>query len=142
MTSSAAASEHRKRPRVFVRHATQDRERVERDILAALRAQGAEPWYAGTDIQTATAWERSIKHALESCDWYLVVLTPPSVDSDWVKTEVHWALERRPDRVVPVMLEDCRPEDLHLKLLRIQYLDFRQDLTTAQARLAALWGTA
>jgi len=53
---------------------------------------------------------------------------------------VLWALEKRKERVVPVMIETCNPADLHLKLLRIQHVDFRHDRQTAKRRLLQIWG--
>lgn len=77
---------------------------------------------------------------MRDCDWFLVVLSPNSVVSKWVKREVHWAMERRERHIVPVLIEDCLPEDLHLGLFPIQHLDFRHDQARAQAKLLAIWG--
>lgn len=126
-------------PRVFISHSALDRDRVEREIIAPLRTHGIDTWYSKDDIRVAGVWERNIREALEECDWFLVVLTPRSVASEWVQTEVHWALDRRATRVVPVLLEECRPEDLNLRLLRIQHLDFRAPTDETRARLLEVW---
>jgi hypothetical protein len=126
-------------PKIFISHSTTDFAFVETDILRLLRQHGIEYWYAPTDIRTADEWMRSILGGLNSCDWFLVVLTPSAVASEWVQAEVMWAFEKRKQRVVPVMLETCNPADLHLKLLRIQYVDFRHDRQTAKRRLLQIW---
>jgi hypothetical protein len=59
------------------------------------------------------------------------------VASEWVQAEVHWALEKRKGRVIPILLRDCDPADLHLKLMRIQYIDFRTNQELAAMRLLA-----
>src|SRR5205085_451232 len=84
----------------------------------------------------------SIREGLRNCDWFLVVLSPNSVGSKWVRREVHWAMERREGHVVPVLIEDCMPEDLHLGLFPIQLVDFRYDKEKAQAKLLAIWGAS
>ena len=48
-------------PKVFISHSTQDREFVEREIIAALHQGGIETWYSKMDIHAADRWERSRK---------------------------------------------------------------------------------
>jgi hypothetical protein len=127
-------------PTVFLSHASQDREFVERELIPLLRENGVDTWYSRETIRTSEEWEDSIRSGLNGCDWFLVVLSPRSVTSDWVRTEVHWALDERPGRVVPVLLESCNPSDLHLKLRRIQHVDFTQDRDSARAKLLEVWG--
>ena len=47
---------------------------------------------------------------------------------------------KRNGKIVPVMLQTCEPEDLHLGLLPIQYIDFRNESEPALERLLAVWG--
>lgn len=117
---------------VFVSHSSQDREFVEREIVAFLARHGIETWYAKEDIATAQDWERSIIRALNACDWFLVVLSQRSVASEWVRNELHWAIANRPGRVIPILIEECDPVSLHLALPTLQYVDFWRD--PAQAR--------
>src|SRR4051794_24907102 len=124
-------------PRVFISHSSLDREFVERNIIAPLRAQGIETWYSRDSIETADEWASKISQGLKSCNWFLVVISPRSIKSKWVRREVHWAMERREGHVVPVLLEDCELEDLHLGLFSLQYLDFQQNIEQAQERLIA-----
>lgn len=127
-------------PCVFISHSSLDREVVEREIISPLRAHGVDTWYSTADIQTASEWERQIHKGLMTCDWFLVALSPRAVDSEWVRREVHWAVMKRNNKIVPVMLETCEPEDLHLGLLPIQYIDFRGGGGPGLERLLAVWG--
>jgi len=127
-------------PRVFISHSSLDHELVERVIISPLRAHGVETWYSTDDIKSASEWERQIHVGLKESEWFLVALTPRSVASEWVGREVHWAVLRRKERIVPVMLETCEPDDLHLGLLPLQFIDFRKDVAKAQDRLLAVWG--
>lgn len=112
--------------RVFVSHAGVDREMVEREIVSALESSGIRTWYCREDIRTASLWERSIVDALESSDWVLVAISPGAIASEWVKDEVHWAIDHRPNRILPVMLQPCDPSELHIRLRRIHVVDLRQ----------------
>jgi tetratricopeptide (TPR) repeat protein len=127
-------------PWVFISHSSLDREIVKREIISPLQAHGVDTWYSTEDIQTTSEWERQIRNALTKCEWFLVVLSPRSVESAWVRREVHWAVMKRTNKIITVMLENCEPEDLHLGLLPIQYIDFREGNKEALERLLAVWG--
>jgi hypothetical protein len=126
-------------PRVFISHASKDREFVEREIISILNKHGIETWYSTADITTAAHWEQSIRLGLKECDWFLVVLSPQSIASEWVRTEVHWALEHRQGHVVPVLFESCDPAELHLKLIQIQFVDYRDNIVATRTQLLRVW---
>ncbi len=111
--------------RVFVSHSARDREFVRGEIIACLHAAGIETWYSEDDIRTADHWERSILAGLRACDWFLVVMSRNSARSEWVKDELHWAMEHRAGRIVPVLIGGCEPQDFHIRLARIQYVQFK-----------------
>ena len=68
-----------------------------------------------------------------------MVLSPESVQSEWVGAELHWVIENRPDLIVPVLIKTCVANDLHLRSGRIQYIDFRGNLQDAQHQLLKIW---
>jgi hypothetical protein len=125
---------------VFISHASSDRSAVERTVLPLFRAHGIRYWYSSEDIPSASDWEKVIRQALTDCDWFLVALSANSVQSDWVQAEVHWALDNRKDHFVSLLLTDCTPSDLHLKLIRYQHVDFRQPSDEAGRRLVEAFG--
>src|SRR5262249_11023554 len=124
--------------RLFISHATGDRKFVEDELVGLLRALGFDPWFAETDIQTSEQWERSILGALKSSKWFVLVMSPRSATSEWVKDEIAWAVDEAPDRIVPIMIEHCNSRDFHIRLPRIQYLDFRQNPKEAREQLIHL----
>src|SRR5512145_2308318 len=105
---------------VFISHATKDRAFVERELLPLLTQQGIATWYSRDDIMAADRWERSIMGGLRACDIFLVVMTPRSAKSPWVKREVDWAFNKGDRRIVPVIVEGCDPDDFHLGMAGIQ----------------------
>jgi hypothetical protein len=127
-------------PKVFISHATSDRSLVTREIIHLLRTHRVEVWFAENDIGVARHWERCILEGLTQCDWFLVALTPRAVGSEWVKDEVHWAIEERPEHIIPVLLETCDIRGIHIRLPRIQFVDFRDPTEEARQRLLACWG--
>ena len=129
-------------PTVFVSHSSQDRKWVEKEIVAILSGNGIKPWYSKTSISTASQWEREILRGLESCDWFLLVVSPRAARSEWVKDELNWAVYNRPTRIVPVIMQDCNLWDFHIRLPRIQNIDFTHDLISAQRDLVAMFRQA
>jgi TIR domain-containing protein len=121
--------------KVFLSHSSKDRPFVEDTLIPLLHRHGIETWYAKDDIQTAEEWESCIKAALTECDWFVVVMGPNAVASEWVKDEVHWAIANRRRRLIPVVIDECNPLAIHIRLPRIQHVDFRQNIDDASLRL-------
>jgi serine/threonine protein kinase len=124
-----------KASRVFVSHSTKDREFVEQEIVGLLERNGVPTWYAKADIDSATEWERTIVKGLESCDWFLLVMSPRSAASEWVRDELSWAFAKRPGKILPVLVEACEAYDFHIRLPRVQHVDFTGDREEARRRL-------
>lgn len=127
-------------PQVFISHSSKDLEVVLTRLKPLLDELGMAAWCSATDIRMAADWERQIRAALARADWFLVVMSPAAQASEWVQAETHWALEHLRGRVIPVMVGDCIPEHIHLRLGTLQYVDFRQDPRAAAGRLRALLG--
>jgi Leucine-rich repeat (LRR) protein len=125
--------------RVFLSHSSKDSNFVSTELVPLLESNGVSTWYSIVDIRSAEEWERSIREGLESCDWFLVVVSLNSVQSEWVRAEVDWALEHRKGRVIPVLLGGAKPHALDLRLRRIEYVDYRKDRDTARVKLLASW---
>jgi hypothetical protein len=126
--------------RVFISHSTKDGDFVERHIVSQLEKNGIKTWYSKVGIQTASQWERSIMRGLESCDRFLIVMSPRSASSEWVKDELHLAIDNRPQKIVPVLIDDCSLRDFPIRMARIQYADFREPSQEARAHLMELFG--
>ncbi len=124
--------------RLFISHATSDRKFVEEELLGLLRALGFDPWFAESDIVTSEQWERSILGALRSSKWLVLVMSRQSAASEWVKDEIAWAIDEAEDCIIPILIDDCDPRDFHVRLPRIQYLDYRHKSKEAREQLIRL----
>lgn len=125
--------------RVFISHSAEDRIKVEAELIAFLHSAGVGTWYSSDDIKGGSDWEARIKDGLSCCDWFLVVLTPRSVKSMWVKAELDWAFEQRPQSIVPFLMEACDWKSLHLLLRSLQVLDYSIDAGRAKDALVSLF---
>jgi hypothetical protein len=79
-------------------------------------------WIDREGITGGARWEEMIEQAIAACDLFLVVVTPYSNASNWVTRETIRAEQLKKYRV-PVLLEG----ELPLRLLELQYVDFRGD---------------
>jgi len=123
--------------RIFVSHASKDRDIVENSIIRMLETCGYRTWYAKSDIQSAAEWERSILQGLRSSDWFVVVISAAAMASSWIKDELFWAIEERPEKIIPITIDGTAPRDLHIRLGRLQSISI-QDHDAFKKLLAVL----
>jgi hypothetical protein len=128
---------------VFLSHASQDARFVTR-LAESLQRHGIPVWYSQTNILGAQQWHDEIGAALKRRDWFLVVLSPHSLDSMWVKRELMFALQQRrfADRIVPVLHQPCDPGQLSWVLPSLQQVDFQQRFEDGCRELLRTWGLA
>src|SRR5215210_4274194 len=98
---------------VFLSHSNLDRNFAD-FIAETLRKHGIPVWYSQTNILGAQQWHDEIGEALKRCDWFIVILSPNSVQSMWVKREVMFALNnnRFADKIIPVLYQPCDYDNL------------------------------
>ena len=106
----------------FFSYSSEDSEFALR-LAEKLKAAGASVWMDQLDIEPGMPWDREVERALANCPRMLVILSPTSVNSDNVRDEVSFALNKQ-KRVIPVLYRDC---EIPFRLDRIHYVDFRTD---------------
>jgi len=123
---------------VFVSYSTKDLSFVETVVVPTIRTAGFSPWYSLDSIRAADLWERSVLKGLQTSEIFVVVMSLNAVNSQWVRSEVHWATQKREHRIIPLMISDCDPYDLHMRLGNVQYIDFRLNHREAKNKLLKL----
>jgi hypothetical protein len=91
---------------VFISYAQRDRQWA-MQLSEQLGALGIRPWLDSAEVFPGENWASAVGSALESSDALLVLVSPASADSEFVRREVQYALgsERFENRVIPVILE-------------------------------------
>jgi len=125
--------------KIFVSCSSHDRSLIETDLLRTLQELGANPWYYRGEINTGEYWEQEVKEALEASEWFLVVVSENSAESNHVKDEVAWALDNRPGKIIPIVIDDCMPDSINLGMKRIQFADFNNDPEKGKRQLEQLF---
>lgn len=126
---------------LFLSHCHEDHEAVGR-LTAILRDHGVPVWLSEDAIRGSRRWHDEIGAALARCDWFMVLLSPASVRSDWVKEEIRYAMRqpRLRTRIIPVMHETCDPDQLSWTLGNRQMIDLRADWQAGCRELLRIWG--
>lgn len=126
---------------VFVSHAAADRGFTDA-LVGLLRRHGVPCWYAPNQLVAAEEWHDEIGRALDRCDWLVIVLSPTSIKSAWVKRELMFALnERRYNgRILPVIHRPCKVKKLSWTLGAFEHVDFSSKTSEGCRQLLRAFG--
>ncbi len=126
---------------VFLSHSSKDRAFI-RKLAKLFKRAGIPYWYSASHIAGAKQWHDEIGRALARCDWFIVVLSPHSVKSTWVKHELLYALNqnRYNERIVPLLHRDCNHAKLSWTLSQYEFVDFTTDFDSGYRQLLRIWG--
>lgn len=100
-------------------------ERLARDLQDA----GLEVWVDFRKIRGGEAWQQAIYDGIRDCDFVVVCLSPPAVESEWVRRELEIAKDMG-KLIIPVMLEvafdEMRQYEITNSLLDVQAVNFAE----------------
>lgn len=100
--------------RVFVSHSHKDDEFTAR-LVTDLRAAGVDVWVDTADIKHDDFIKR-INEGLRGRQWLILIMTPDSLQSEWVQMEVNAAINRTMQKlmrgVIPVLARNCDPDEI------------------------------
>lgn len=129
------------RPReAFLSHSDGDRAFAGR-LAQTLTRHRIRVFYSRRHLRGAQQWHDEIGRALARCDWFLLVLSPRSVRSEWVKRELLYALRSRRyhGHIAPLLLRDCQAMRLSWTLAQFQRVDFTQSFDSGCRELFRMW---
>lgn len=111
---------------VFISYSRRDGDVTQR-IVALLRKQGFDVWLDNEKLIPGTPiWETEIERAIKSAAAIIVVLSPDSKNSEWVRREISLA-DQYQKRVFPVLVRGDEESSISLRLINRQYVDLRQN---------------
>jgi hypothetical protein len=105
--------------RIFISYSRKDMDFV-RKLAGDLEKAGYDVWWDISDLRGGDDWVRLIPDAISSSQFVLVVLTPTSIESEWVRKEYTQALSLR-KKVIPLMLV---PSSVPFSLNTINFINF------------------
>ena len=125
----------------FLSHSSRDRQ-FATEVTEVIRRHGIPVWYSQTNIIGAQEWHDEIGAALRRCNWFVLILSPNSLKSAWVKHELLFALNHHQyrNKIVPLLYKSCKYEKLSWALSSFQIVDFRQSVADGYRELLRVWG--
>ncbi|HSG44450.1 MAG TPA: TIR domain-containing protein [Anaerolineales bacterium] len=99
--------------RVFISYSRTDMEFVQR-LATDLKNAGLDVWWDLSGIQGSDVWEQKIEEGLRNCEYFIVVLTPASLESRWVRRE-YLSADNRGIRIIPLRLKSYDETPLTLR---------------------------
>lgn len=109
----------------FLSHNHADKDFV-RKLARDLENHGVRCWLDEAEMQIGDSLIQKIRKGIDSVDFFVVVLSPNSVESPWVVNELDVAMNHqingRPIKVLPVLLKECEPPGFLIGKL---YADFQ-----------------
>lgn len=96
-------------------------------IITVLRQRGLNVWVDTENlIPGSPAWEREIERAIRSATGIIVLLSPDSNNSEWVRREISFA-EQNEKRIFPVLVRGDEDDSIPLRLSSHQRVDLRRN---------------
>ena len=111
---------------VFISYSRKDQD-VMRRIVRFLREQGINVWLDNEKLIPGTPiWEEEIEKAIEAASAVIVVMSPDSKNSEWVRREISLADQNR-KQIFPVLVRGDEDSSITLRLITRQYVDMREN---------------
>ncbi|MGD8404826.1 MAG: toll/interleukin-1 receptor domain-containing protein [Anaerolineales bacterium] len=107
---------------VFISYSRKDI-KFARRLANDLENVGFEAWWDISDLKGGDDWVRVIPTAIAASQFFVVLLSPDSILSEWVSKEYTYALVNRM-KIVPAMIRPC---SVPFALNTINYINFTTD---------------
>jgi hypothetical protein len=136
-------------PRVFISHATEDKERFVLPFAEGLRAEGVDAWVDRWEMLPGDSLVRKIfTEGLDKADAVVVVLSRVSIKKAWVAEELDAAVVKRindDSKLIPVVLDDLDVKTEVPASIRHLLLEFVPDpgerVTVVRRVVRSIFGT-
>jgi hypothetical protein len=106
---------------VFISYSRKDLQFVQK-FAQTLMSNGVDVWWDLSSLQGGDNWTNEIPQAIENCDSCIVVLSPNSVESEWVQKEYTYALKQK-KRIIPLLYQEC---DTPFALINLNLVDLQE----------------
>jgi hypothetical protein len=103
---------------VFISYSRRDLSFVEL-MVQDLRRAGLDVWYDLSGLEGGERWGEKIQNAIRGSEYVIVVLSPDSIQSEWVEREFLFASNEK-KKIVPLLYRQC---ELPFNYLNLNYID-------------------
>ena len=114
--------------KVFISHSSSDQKFV-RTLKADLKENNIETWVDEDQLDLGDSLVEKLELALEESSHFIIVLSPFSVSSEWVRFELKKALEQNDiqlmQKIIPIKYSTC---EIPPELKNLLYADLSEDI--------------
>jgi len=110
-------------PKAFLSYSTADQRLAER-LAQDLTNSGIQVWWARWEIKPGDSLRRKIDEGIEGAAYFMVLLTPNSLKSEWVQTELDAGMVRRIEgscRLIPI-IHKLRTDEVPITLRGLRWV--------------------
>jgi len=123
-------------PYFFISYSREDISH-QRRVVAELRERGINAWVDTENlIPGSPEWEREIERSIRGAAGFIVLLSPNSNNSEWVRREISFA-EQNAKRIFPVLIHGDEDDSIPLRLSNHQRVDARRNMNKGMDDLAS-----
>ncbi|HEX2907062.1 MAG TPA: toll/interleukin-1 receptor domain-containing protein, partial [Phototrophicaceae bacterium] len=121
---------------IFLSYSRRDEDLMHR-VRDSLRADGLEVWTDENLAPGTRSWKSAIESALENASCLVVILSPDSKKSAWVREEMNYA-EAQNIRIFPLLARGEAKTAVPFGFITAQWVDIRQenDFVSGMQKLA------
>lgn len=120
---------------VFVSYKKED-SKIAESVVAGLEAEGFSVWWDDS-LTPKMAWDTDLEREIAAAATVVVLWTPRSVGSEWVRTEAHYGQDR--GKLIPVMMEECQIPIAFMLRQTVSLKDWRGDRHDRSWRKLLTW---
>jgi len=103
---------------VFISYSRKDLIFVER-LAKDIQTTGIKVWYDVSGLEVGKRWAIEIESAIQQSQYFILILSPDSVKSEWVEREFLSA-QKYKLKIIPLLLQPC---DLSILYINLQHID-------------------
>lgn len=133
-------------PKVFVSHASEDKDRFVLEFAAKLRANGIDAWLDKWEMLPGDSLITKIfEEGIKDAQAVIVVLSKNSVAKPWVKHELDVACVKRINtgsKLIPVIIDDCEVPEVLKATLWESISDIASYQPSLERIIAAIFGAS
>ncbi|MGJ0342966.1 toll/interleukin-1 receptor domain-containing protein [Aliarcobacter cryaerophilus] len=98
-------------PKVFISHASEDKERFAMNFASKLRANGVDAWLDKWEMLPGDSLvDKIFEEGIKKADSFIIILSNYSVNKPWIREELNASFIKRigkNSKIIPIVLDNC-----------------------------------
>lgn len=116
--------------KVFISHSEKDQEGFVNNFVEKLIKRGIDVWYFPKNIKNGNNFVKKIYEGLNSCNYFILIISKNSNDSKWVDHEVEFAIDKQIKEmmlILPVRIDIDADRPLYFSTIQVLDIENWED---------------